>query len=421
MTPAAFSTASASGQGHLLSINAYHYARGGADVVYLNHAALMERHGWKNSFFSMHHAENIKSEDEAYFADEIAYDSKRSLKDSIVQAGKIIYSIEAQKKISNLLDSRKIDIAHVHSVYHHQSPSVLVELKKRGIPVVLTAHDLKLACPAYTMLSPEGVCERCKGGKVWNVALRRCIKGSLAASSVIMVESAVHKFFRLYANNVDRIVAPSSFYREKLIEWGWDADKIVHVRNFVDVKETASQVTVGDYVLFFGRLSREKGLATLIKAAARSKVPVKIAGRGPQGDELQALAESLSAPVEFLGFRSGQALWDVVDGAKAIVLPSEWYENGPMSVIEAFGRGKPLIGARIGGIPEMIVPGQTGWAFESGDVESLATALRTAWETPDARILDMAKACQALASVEYSDATYYNTIQGLYGDLLGRR
>jgi glycosyltransferase involved in cell wall biosynthesis len=125
--------------------------------------------------------------------------------------------------------------------------------------------------------------------------------------------------------------------------------------------------------------------------------------------------------VEFLGFRSGQALWDVVDGAKAIVLPSEWYENGPMSVIEAFGRGKPLIGARIGGIPEMIVPGETGWAFESGDLESLAATLQTAWETPDAQLLDMAKACQALASIEYSDTTYYDAMQGIYSDLLGKR
>ncbi|MDZ4069424.1 MAG: glycosyltransferase [Tabrizicola sp.] len=405
----------------ILSINAYHYPRGGADVVYLNHARLMEEHGWLNKFFSMHHAENLPSDESIYFAEEIDYAKRTSAIRKAVDATRIIYSLEARQKISALLDAHPIDIAHVHSIYHHQSPSVLDELRARGVPIVLTAHDLKLACPAYTMLSQDGVCERCKGGRVWNVAVHRCIKGSLAASTLIMVESAVHKALRLYDRNLDRVITPSAFYKEKLIEWGWNPDKIVHIRNFVAPPLALPAPKAGEGIVYFGRLSREKGLATLVRASSASGVPVRIVGRGPQEAELRSLADTLAAPVEFLGFQQGDALWSVVDAARAIVLPSEWYENGPMSVIEAFGRGKPLIGARIGGIPEMIDEGRTGWAFASGDVNDLAEVMiRVSTLAPD-RLLDMAEHCRTFAVTHHSENTYFDQISAVYDGLMARR
>ncbi len=405
----------------ILSINAYHYPRGGADIVYLNHARLMEERGWHNKFFSMHHAENLPSEYSIYFAEEIDYSKRTSSPRKLLDATRIIYSLEARQKISYLLDAHPVDIAHVHSIYHHQSPSVLDELRARGVPIVLTAHDLKLACPAYTMLSQDGVCERCKGGKVWNVAARRCIKGSLAASTLIMVESAVHKALRLYDRNVDRIITPSAFYKEKLIEWGWNPDKILHIRNFVATAQVQPAPEAGDGMVYFGRLSREKGLATLVRASAASGVPVRIVGQGPQEAELRALADTLAAPVEFLGFQQGDALWSIVDSARAVVLPSEWYENGPMSVIEAFGRGKPLIGARIGGIPEMIEEGRTGWAFASGEVDNLADVMtRVSALAPD-RLLEMAEHCRTFAATHHSEDAYFEQISALYDSLIAGR
>jgi glycosyltransferase involved in cell wall biosynthesis len=243
------------------------------------------------------------------------------------------------------------------------------------VPVVLTAHDLKLACPSYKMLSAGSVCEACKGGRIWNVAVKRCLKGSRALSGLIAVETAVHRWLDLYGANVDRLVAPSQFYRDKLVEWGWPAEKLVYIPNFSPALWPESPVPEEGPLLYFGRLSEEKGVATLVRAAALSGVRVVVAGTGPQGAELQALARQLRAPVEFVGHQSGGALGMLIARARAIVLPSEWYENAPMSVLEAYSAGRPVLGAAIGGIPEMIEPGITGWIFPSGDEAALAARM----------------------------------------------
>jgi glycosyltransferase involved in cell wall biosynthesis len=404
-------------KGHLLSINTYHYPKGGSEMVYFAHAALMERHGWTNSFYAMHHKDNLPCEDSRYFAEHVDFGGSAPLREKATAAARIIYSREARAKLARLIDTRRIDVAHCHNIYHHLSPSVLVELKRRGIPVVMTVHDLKLACPAYTMRTGSGVCERCKGGRVWNVAIHRCIKGSVALSGLIMVESAIHKALRIYARHIDRIVTPSAFYREKLIEWGWPAGKLVHIRNFVSDAAPPAATLGGDHFLYFGRLTPEKGIATLIAAAAVSGIPVRIAGAGPQEQELRALAHSLGAPAVFLGFLKGDALWAEVDAARAIVLPSEWYENSPMSVVEAFQRGKPLVGARIGGIPELIEEGRTGWSFRAGDVADLARALDLARNTADIHLASMSAACRQLVSRNFSEHAYFEAMSALYDEL----
>lgn len=400
----------------LLSINNYHYLRGGSEAVYFGHAEMFAAHGWQTSFFSMKHEQNLPCAESRYFVDCIDYAKSGGQGKTATNALKIIYSLEARRKLAQLLNEKKIDIAHIHSIYHHLSPSVLLELKSRGIPMVMTAHDLKLACPNNKMLTHDGVCERCKGGRLWNAALHRCIKGSFVASSLIVLESSVHKLLGLYRNTLDRIVAPSLFYCNKLIQWGFDPDWIVHIPNAVTVPE--SPITPpGNYILYFGRLSEEKGLSTLIRASARAQVRVKIAGTGPLEAELRALAESIAAPVEFLGFLSGETLWSEVCGALAVVLPSEWYENGPMSAIEALGRGKPLIGANIGGIPELIPDEQTGWLFASGDSSELAGALEAAFTASPAVLRAKGEAARNYVQTNHSPSRYFDAMSALYAQL----
>lgn len=252
---------------------------------------------------------------------------------------------------------------------------------------------------------------------MWNVARYRCIKGSLAASALIMLESAVHKALNLYDGNVDAIVAPSAFYRNKLIEWGWSSDKVVHIRNFAELPAEQQPFSAGDHLLYFGRLSPEKGLETLVRAAAKSGIPVRIAGSGPQETELRALVVELNAPVTFLGFLSGNALSSAISESRANVLPSEWYENGPMSAIEAFGRGKPLIGSDIGGIPELIEESVNGWRFRSGDVTDLARAMTLAMDTRDGILRDMSNAARQRALHDYSSDSYFSRMVKLYDRL----
>jgi len=157
----------------LLSINNYHYRRGGSDVVYLDHAALLEEQGWSNGFFSMHHPKNFETSWSKYFVDEIEFGHAYSMGQKLAMASKVIYSMEAQRKLERLLKDFPADVAHLHCIYHHLSPSIIPTLRDAGVPVVMTAHDLKIACPAYKMLNNTGVCEKCKGGNLLNVVKHR--------------------------------------------------------------------------------------------------------------------------------------------------------------------------------------------------------------------------------------------------------
>jgi glycosyltransferase involved in cell wall biosynthesis len=401
----------------LLSLNTYHYRRGGSDVVFLEQEDMFRRLGWDTAVMAMHHPKNEPSPWSNFFVDEIEYGHEYGILDRLGMASKVIYSIEARRKLSALLDVFPADVAHAHCIYHHLSPSVLVELKRRGIPTILTAHDLKLACPSYKMLNRGGICEKCHNGNLLNVVTNRCIRDSLPISALIMVESAVHKVLGLYKNNLDSVVVPSLFYKQKLMEWGWSENKLTYIPNYVDTSAHTPHYKPGDYFFYFGRLAIEKGLGTLITAAALAKVKLRIAGTGPEGSYLKALAEEVGGDIEFLGFVSGEALWKWVREARAIVLPSQWYENSPMSVLEAYACGKPVIGSRIGGIPEMLLEGETGQLFESGNVTELAGVLRQFSDMSDSVVAQMGKTARDYVSRTFTAQRYLNEMLALYAGI----
>lgn len=382
--------------------------------MFLEHDALFKELGWETAVMSMHHPKNLPSPWSQYFVEEVEFGHSYGLKDKVVKACKSIYSFEAQKKLRSLLSVFPADVAHVHGIYHHISPSVLPVLRQEGIPVVLTAHDLKIACPAYKMLNSEGVCERCKTGSVVNVIKHRCIRDSLAPSIIVAVESGLSRFMDVWKKNVNRVVAPSQFYRDKLIEWGWSAEQITYVPNYVDAGIFQPSYEPGDYVLFAGRMVVEKGVATLVKAATKAGVKLRIAGTGPLEAELKALPGA--DRIEWLGYCSGDALWQQVRGARALVLPSEWYENAPMSILEAFASGTPVVGADIGGIPEMITP-ETGWVFPSGDADKLAEVLTDVFARPDSDIAEMGRHARERCAGNFSRARYIDGIQTVYREL----
>lgn len=359
----------------LLSINNYYYRRGGAETVFLEQNRLFEDVGWDVIPFAMQHSKNLHSEWGSYFVDEIEFGQNYTFFKKVSSLIKITYSFEARRKVKQLINHVKPDVAHAHNIYHHLSPSIFELLKRQSIPTALTLHDLKLACPAYKMMTHDGICERCKSGAIWNVVTNKCIKGSLPLSAAIFMETAVHRFFGIYAKNVDRFVVPSRFYLEKFVEWGWPREKFTYVPNFVDVKNISPKGEPGEAFVFFGRLGPEKGLTTFVQAIAKSKTKGWIVGTGPEEDKLKELVRKMDADVEFFGYQSGEALFDLIRSARAMVLPSEWYENAPMSVMEAYALERPVIGADIGGIPELIKVDETGAIFLSGDSDALADKL----------------------------------------------
>lgn len=401
----------------ILSINNYHYRRGGSDVVYLDHAALMEEQGWSNGFFSMHHPKNFDTPWSKYFIDEIEFGHAYSIGQKLAMASKVVYSFEAQKKLKRLLQDFPADVAHLHCIYHHLSPSIIPTLRDAGVPVVMTAHDLKIACPAYKMLNDTGICEKCKGGNLLNVVKHRCVRGSLAASAIVMVESSVHRMLDTYQGKLDKVVVPSRFFMEKFIEWGWPRDKFAYIPNYVDSSRFEPGYEVGGYFLYFGRLAPEKGVATLMRAAKAAGVKLKIAGTGPIESELHALQKELGGDIEFLGYRTGAELHNLIREARAMVLPSEWYENAPMSVLESFALGTPVVGADIGGIPEMVINGETGWTFESRNTDDLAALLSLLMAMPSEHIAQAGRAARNHVATNFNRAGYLQATLALYAAL----
>jgi glycosyltransferase involved in cell wall biosynthesis len=404
----------------LLAINNYYYPRGGAEVLFLEHNRLFENIGWQVVPFAMRHAKNLTTPWSNYFPDEIEFGADYNLAAKLVRAPRVIYSLQARRRMRALLDTVQPRIAHAHNIYHHLSPSVLPLLKERGIPVVMTLHDLKLACPAYTMMRGGEPCESCRGGKLYNVAVHRCIKGSLALSSLVMAEAYLHRALGLYSANVDRFVVPSKFLLEKLVEWGWPRERFVHIPNFVDIERFKPRAEAGRRFVYCGRLDELKGLETLVRAAALSHQPVTLVGRGPLEARLRALSAELGADVAFPGYLTKDALAAAIQEARAIIVPSECHENAPLALLEGYAAGRPVIGSRIAGIPELVHEDETGMLYPVGDAAALAEALSRFAALPDARVSAMGNAGRAWVERDFNAAIYVDRQLALY-DALGVR
>jgi glycosyltransferase involved in cell wall biosynthesis len=233
----------------------------------------------------------------------------------------------------------------------------------------------------------------------------------------VTAEAYVHRFLRSYDKYVDRFIVPSRFYIRKFEEWGWSGDRFEYIPNFVDGAGIRPDFRPGDYFAYFGRLSGEKGLATLLSAAARADVSLQIIGTGPEERNLRSMASQLGVEVDFPGYVSGDALFDRLRGARAIVLPSEWYENAPISLLEAYAAGKPVIGADIGGIPELITE-QRGRTFKAFSIDSLAGALTAFEEMPDSELEQLGQNARSYVLDVHSRHSYLDKCQSLYKALV---
>ncbi len=400
-----------------VSVTSYYYRRGGAEAVMLDQNDLLEAQGWKIVPFAMEYEKNFDTEYDDYFVEEIDFASDYKPVEKVRKALKSVYSLEARSAIGKLIDDVQPDIVHAHNVYHHLTPSIFGAVQKKGVPMVMTVHDLKIGCPSKLMLAPDGVCERCKGGKTWNAVQQRCQKDSLVLSAVVALETTLHRSLGSYNKNVDLFILPSHFHRNKLVEWGLPEAKTRYLPNAVDVTEMVADFTPGKRFVFVGRLSEEKGLLTFVQAVADSGVAATIVGTGPQEEELRALVERTGADVEFAGYQTGDALFDIVRGARALVLPSECYENAPVVLLEAYGVGTPVLGSDLGGIPELIEEGETGLLATAGDAASFATQLATMQAMSDTELETMARAGRAFVETRFTRERYLEDLLSIYAEL----
>ena len=357
----------------ILLVNKFYYLRGGAERSVFETKKLLESRGHRVIPFSMVDERNRPSAYGRYFVDHVEFNTRHSLRQQLEIVPRVIYYREARRNLEKLLRREPVDVAHLHNIAHQISPSILDSLRKYRVPAVQTLHDYKMICPTYTLMAGGKVCQRCLGGRYYHAALQRCNKGSLTASLLNTVEMYAHRALGLYRRGIDLYLAPSRFLRDKLGEDGVPKAPVMYLPNAIDAGQYRPRYDDDGYGLYFGRLSPEKGVHTLIRAMeGLPGIELRIIGEGLQRDQLERMAEKRNLTnVRFLGPLYGDALKEVLAGARFVVVPSECYENCPFSVLESLAMGKPVLGAAIGGIPELIDDGIDGWLFRPGDVEDL--------------------------------------------------
>ena len=406
-------------------VNKFFYLKGGAEAVAFEEAKLLEKRGYEIAFFSMHHPLNPKDyKYDKYFVDYAEFSNvgkEYTLWQKLKLAKRFIYNKQAEINFEEFLNDFMPDIIHFHGIAHQLTPAILYVAKKHNIPVVQTLHDCQLICPNYTLLRKGTiVCNdlKCSNGNYWHCIVHKCVKNSLSASILSTVEMYFNYRNNKYIDLVDKFISPSKFLKNNLIKSGILKDKIVHIPNSINFSEFEPEYSSKGYFLYVGRLSFEKGLYTLLQAFKQvPEARLIIAGTGPLEAELHEFKEKNNINnVEFVGHKAREELKRLLKSSLALILPSEWYENCPMSIIEAFASGKPVIGSNLGGIPEMISSDYNGYQFNYGDVEDLKAKIRNLTNNP-ALAVKLGKNAEEFVNKYYSMENHMNQLIELYESL----
>jgi len=358
----------------VLVANKFWYRRGGLERVMFDEIAWLESAGHQVAHFSTAHPLNDLSPWREHFVPymELGGQAELGVSEKVVAALRMFDNREAARRFTSLIDEFRPDIVHIHGIHRQLSPSILDVARRRAIPVVQTLHDYHQVCPADTLLKGGGaICEPRACGKHWFGAaiINRCVRGSLAASSLSALETGYQRSRGAYEKTVRRFICPSAFLADRMAEGGLRVPCDV-VPNAVSIQDENPRPRA-EYVLYAGRLSPEKGISVLLEAAKRAGLPVMVAGEGPLDEVLRRQHPEAS----FRGRLSGEGVQGLIDEALACAVPSIWYENAPLSVLEPMASGVPVVASAIGGVPELIEDGVSGLLVTPGNVDALASAL----------------------------------------------
>jgi glycosyltransferase involved in cell wall biosynthesis len=380
-------------------VNNYYYLRGGSERVLFSDQESLRAVGHDVRPFAPRDERNEEAVSQGYFPAVKECHGGRPVSQAKA-AVNIIYSSAVGRAFGNFLDEFLPDVIHCHNIYGKLTTAVLDEAKRRGVPIVLTAHDQKLVCPAYLGLRHGRPCQRCIDGGYWRCLQWKCHKQSAVASLIYTVESYLNRFAGKY-DAVSRFLCPSRFLQSTLVRSGIDQDRAVYHPNAVAFWNYLPSFEPGNYCLYVGRLSPEKGLMTLLEAAARNRIPLRIAGTGPldEGVKKQIARRQLNVHME--GYRSGADLAELYRNSAFTVVPSEWYENASMSVLESFAYGKPVLASAIGGNPELVIDGKTGRLFPPAGVAALAETASEMWADRD-ELSEMGRNARSLIENDFS-------------------
>jgi len=398
----------------------FFHPAGGPETVLFQSMRVLNSLGHEVIPFSMKHPRNLKTPYSRYFVSEVDYNNHNGdILKKLKTAVNLIYSVEAEKKMEVLINDTRPQLAHLHNIYHQISPSILRALKRHSIPVVMTLHDFKLACPSYTFLRNGTPCEICEGRHFYKAVIHRCVKNSYLSSLLCATEMYLHKMLQTYSKGVDVFIVLSQFSKEKMIRYGLPEEKIEVLPNCIDVDQYHPHKMVGDYVLFLGKLSEKNGIFTLVQAMKHiPEVKLKVAGEGEMGPLLKEyVAREGLKNAEFLGFMAEEKLKKLMQECYFTVFPSLCYHNCPMSVLESLASGKPVLASNLGSVPEFVEDGVDGFLFEPGDPTDLAEKIKYLFRKP-LLVKKMGIAGRLKIESRFLSETYYPRLLKIYQRLL---
>jgi glycosyltransferase involved in cell wall biosynthesis len=349
----------------------------------------MRSQGHEVALFSMSDPRGEPTAYDHHFVPHVDFKAAASPWQKVRRAAHAIYSLEARKRLRAMIAEFGPDVAHVRNIYHHLSPSILWELKAQKIPVLYHLNDFKLLCPSYNLVCGGEACEACKGGAFWRSITAKCYPG-LGSRLTLMTEAYVHRWLGTYRKCVDLFLAPSQFVRDKFVEHGWDGSKFEVLQHFQQIEDTPLQyaplaVEKSPQILYFGRLSTEKGVDDLLHAMRQvPEMRLVIAGDGPLSNELRQLAASLRlSNVEFVGYVGKTERDNLIAQSRFTVLPSHAYETLGKTILESYAEGRAVIASDTGSRRELVREGETGLLYRTGDINALAAAIRILGTSPD--------------------------------------
>lgn len=400
----------------ILLVNKFHYLKGGSEKYYFELGKLLKEHGHEVAYFSMADEKNIKTGDKEYFVGKIDLNTGNKLK-----ALDVIYSKTNKKRMQEALEDFKPDIVHLNNFQRQLSASIIDAIKEKNIPMVYTAHDMNAICPASAMLYKGKICEDCINKGYYSCIKKACIKNSKLKTILGYEESKYYRKKEIY-KKIDCIITPSNFIKNQLIKGKIKYSKIETIYNFVIPKTDLSKIKDEGYALFFGRLSIEKGIINAIKAIQNvESSKLYIAGDGPEKENIEKYIKenSLEDKIKLLGYLKQDEINEYIIKSKVVIQPSVWFENCPYSVLETMEAGKPLIGSKIGGIPELIEDGINGYIYKFDDVNELSEKLQKIYK--DEKIVqEFGKNSRRLYEKKYSDDIYYKKLMDLYNELINK-
>ena len=398
----------------ILYCNKYNYPFSGTEVYVFEAMELMRSKGHDVALFSMTDSRGQPTPYDHHFMPHTDFKKQSGWFHKVGLAGRAIYSREARRRIRAMIAEFRPDVAHVRNIYHHLSPSILWELKAQKVPVVYHLNDFKVLCASYNLVLRGEACEACKGGEFWHALKEKCYPG-WSARMTLVAEAYVHKWLGTYRKCVDCFLAPSQFVRDKFVEHGWDPAKFEVLPHFQPVKGVAERSAENAPLLYFGRLSPEKGVADLLHAMQRlPNLRLIVAGDGPERGRLEELATELGlANVEFSGHMRGAELDRAIANSRFTVLPSHAYETLGKTILESYAEARAVVATDLGSRRELVHAGTTGLLYRAGDVDQLAEAIQFLCSQPGLAE-KMGRAGRERVRQRYTPETHYEALIGLY-------